>query len=799
MIDWAWPHLWGLAPLALAPLVLGLWSARRGRRVPAAAIALECLALLGLVAGLAGPAVRWGGGGPVAVFRDVSGSLGSAPAELPWPEGRARREYVFADGVAPAGLAVSTDRTRLGPVLALLAEAPEPWAGAVIVTDGRFADAPWPGAERLAGGLPVLWVPQGLDAPDARLVGLDVEPDGAGGLEVTATVAANRAMDARLVIRRQGRAEPLLSRRLALKPGSPAEVRVGDTPADAGSALYEARLTDADALAANNRLVALAPAQRPRLLWASGPDGPVGPPLGPTWQVERIAPDQLSAMAETLLGYSAVVVVARPDQPLSSPQRQALAAYVRSGGGLVWVGPPVQAGDALAAVLPLAEPNRLRRPLDVRVLLDASGSMGEPGEAGAARFDRARQAVLTLARRHLSDSDRLAVWTFDVVPTLRHAGSAGTEAAGALQAALADVWPAGGTALGPALGAALDPPVAEGAQGLLIVVSDLRTEPFDPSVFTARLRERGLQLAVAATGPTDADAPLARLVEAVDGPFVHSDDLAGLAEWFGRFVRRARGEGLIHRPVAVVPAEGVELPGPLPVAEAWYDAVSAGGAEVRAEVGNGSALLARRRVGAGRTVGLALPLAGGLNEQWRASPSAGELLAGAVRWVRVAGQDPRVSGELDASDDPPTLSVRAQRDGEPWNGLDLRAQWSTPDGLAGQAPLPAVGPGRYEAPLPLPAHAPARLRVLSVDGTVLWQRTLTGGYPGEYARIGVDAVALAALAERTGGRVVEPDELPAALAALAAPTRRDLSAGLLLSALALMLIDWLWTRPILAR
>jgi hypothetical protein len=100
-------------------------------------------------------------------------------------------------------------------------------------------------------------------------------------------------------------------------------------------------------------------------------------------------------------------------------------------------------------------------------------------------------------------------------------------------------------------------------------------------------------------------------------------------------------------------------------------------------------------------------------------------------------------------------------DGEAYlNGRNVSLELSAvTGGEAAAAPraqaVPQTGPGRYELSLAAP-RGPS-LAALRVDGRVLERVAVAGRYAPEFDAIGNDRAALRALAERTGGKLIEPD------------------------------------------
>jgi hypothetical protein len=203
-------------------------------------------------------------------------------------------------------------------------------------------------------------------------------------------------------------------------------------------------------------------------------------------------------------------------------------------------------------------------------------------------------------------------------------------------------------------------------------------------------------------------------------------------------------------------------------------------------------LLARRRSGGGRVVGVVAPLEAPHNARWREDAAIGELLSAAVDWVRMPAGDWRFSGDFARTDNGGDLTITAADDQSPINHLDLDVRWSQRDGAVRTMRLIQAGPGRYVASVPVAIGDPVVLTVRRSDNErIVWSQPFAGRYPREFARTGVHTEALADLASRTGGRVVAAEELSPLLGDLHNRRRVDLWPWLLAAALCAALTDWL--------
>ncbi len=807
---------------AAAPVIVAAWAHRRGRRVPPAAVAAQCLALAAAALALAGPraAVTAGTRLPYLLLRDVSGSVRSqqSPAErVGFPRGAVVERFGFAEGLIRSGTPVEAgaghaDATRIGPALRLLASrSRRGLAAAVIVTDGRFTDSGWEGAaaDVALGGAEVLIVPQDGPPPDARIAGLSARRQAGSKVEIAVTVFSNAPLRRTLTVSRSGREEPLLVKTLSLLGEGPATVRIADTAEPDAAVQYVARLEEQEEITENNTAAALVLPVRQKIAAIGLDPGPRRLLGGVTLPVAFLAPAEVADDQARLAEFSAIVVADVTGSALRAGQRRALAEYVRNGGGLVMIGTgpherPADEHDPLNQVLPLLANPFQRRPLHLAVLLDRSGSMSltttGPARAEQIKFDVAAAAVFAL-KDHLTARDALTVVTFADAAKVEYDSGGGPPDFAALRDALKQTRPGGSTKVLPAIQAALKLTAAAEAAGrapMLLVLSDLKTEDFKAVEWAGRIRDAKARLAVVAIGkgPPGTTPPLEMLTRLLkdSASYQRRDHLAGLAEVFAGIVRRGRGEVIRRGPAAILAEAALFDTGlkALPDVEAYILAGRHPEAVPLARTGGGDPILAARSVGLGRTVGLAVPLTDRLNTAWSGDPSAGKVLASAVRWTLRSANDPRFDVHLDRRGDELGISVTAAQAGSALNGLRLAVDVAA-DGLVRKGECRQTAPGRYEANVPCPPRAAAAVAVRS-DGATVWRGSAASLYPPEYRRLGADRAALERLARLTGGRAVAAEKVQQSLAESYRRRLTDLWPWLLGFALLVMLAEWSFTR-----
>lgn len=809
---------WALVALAAVLIPSGaaarIWW--RGGRVRWLSTAIQTLAVAAVAIALAGPRapVRSQAAGAWLVMTDASASVrGQGESPIAWDHALARSDYTFAAGVyagaQPPG-EQDTMSTRASAALAVAAaQVRQGQAGGVVIrTDGRFdATDPWPGAASAlaAAGANILIVPMDSPPPDARVLSATAQTDAAGAVDLNISIASNAPQRRRLrVLRRAGGSESiLLDRQLDLLMDDRTTIRVGDQTR--GEAVqYAAQLTPPDAISENDQASALVLPRQQTLAVVAADPKPLVQLIGPIKgaDVAAIRAAALPARAEELLNYSAMVIADDSGLSLTDVQRAAVAGYVRGGGGLVLIGSgprrgPGDLADPLNTALPLVANAFQRKPLDLRIVLDASGSMNmvtaAPDGGRQIKFDQAAQAVVSLDR-YLTAADALEIIAFSDVPRRIYSSGAAAIDFAAVRQALNQVRPDGATKVAPALAMAADAPAGD-RTALVMLVSDLDTQPFDVKALAETFGRNTLDLAIvaiAAAGAVDQRYPVEDLAAALKAPLVRRGDLQGLAEIFGRFVSDARGDAVRRGQFSAEFSGGaLGVPGASMPLDAYVLSAAAGGAEVLARVGS-DPIVARRGTGQGRSVSIAVPPED-LRGPWWAWAKDSALLPAALRWVMRPESDSRFSGNVALADSRLRLTIDARDQNGPMNLLTLTGVvQSLSSSAEARAELLQTAPGRYEATLP--AMTQASLQVRDESGTLRWQKALAWQYPPELAAVGADSATLKRLAELTGGQIVDAQFVAPHARAVAMGSLTPLWPWLLGLALAMMLTDWVAVR-----
>jgi hypothetical protein len=547
-------------------------------------------------------------------------------------------------------------------------------------------------------------------------------------------------------------------------------------PTREGSGPVVARLNAGDAWPENDALTIYPPPSERRVRWWVGTSAPSG-----EWVA--VAPAALPVDAAEYLHPSLIVLDNVPAEALLAAQQERLLQYARDlGGGVIVIGGDrafaagAYAGTPLETVSPLS--STPPRPTTHWVLLaDSSGSMAAPaGAAGATRWQRAADA-LARVMPHVPPEDPVSVGSFARGLRWWSRGNSARETAAVVPPG--DVTPHGPTNLQPAL----ESIVAESdgsAPTEILVLSDADAK-LDHAALAPPLRAKRIRVHLLATADVNADNPVRRLVESTSGTIVAQADPQRWASALRELLRAAAPPHLANETVTVRfdgPLAGLPARPVNPSNHVWpkervtplATATTSEGERFMAAIWN---------LGAGRAAAAAF------------APSSDEIEALAAL-VASPPRDPRFRVSWDVGR-ALRVSVDAADGDRMLNDLSFKLELidaSDPSRGREVHAVPQTAPGRYE--LELPAPRVSRLATVRLDDRIIARRPVAARYAPEFDEIGTDRAALRALADRTGGRVIEATD--AGPIGFAWPRRRhDLTAVLATAGAAMValgLIHW---------
>jgi uncharacterized membrane protein len=683
-------------------------------------------------------------------------------------------------------------------------------------------------AERLAArGVPVsaLALPpaetgdvavESLAAPD------DLRPRAPFPVEVR--LLADRAAQVR--VRLEGAKGAVVDepeRALTLAPGRTTATFTARLTSSEGSATLRARVTaaPADRHPENDEgVLAVAIEREPRALVLEA-TASAAAPFARALQAERVGVDVRAPRAlPPLDGYDLVVLADVPRAALSDRALATLERFVRDGGGLL-VGGGADAfgsggwqGTRLEPLLPvlLDLPERTdEASLALALSIDKSGSMAGP------MMDLTKEAARATVEM-LPPADLVSITVFDsqATPVVRLQRASNRVR---ILSDIGRIQASGGTNILAGLREAFDELApARARKKHIILLSDGKSSTEGIADLVDAAAAQRITISAVAVGDGADQATLQLIATRGGGHFYQTRDPASIPRIFSREAAQMSRRSIVEEPTAVKVVKRADLFAGVPL----ETAPALGGyavtrprprAELLLAAPNGAPLLARWQVGLGQVAAWTSDLAPRWSAAWtRWTPFA-------KFWVQVARATMRRRApnhfplRATLAGDRVTLEVDAL-------GADDRFL----TGLDGTVEVSAISPGGDALPARRVAltetaagHYEATLRPAITSGSLLFRATLArpdgapaGDATGRLALPfapelrphppGDDSAALrgpallAAVAARTGGRVLED---PAAIFDPGAErrlTRQPLRTPVLLFALALFVVDVLLRR-----
>ena len=448
---------------------------------------------------------------------------------------------------------------------------------------------------------------------------------------------------------------------------------------------------------------------------------PVPPATAERWSVDSPVPGTRAIAAvelpTSLAGYVGVSSIVLPTTAAIDDARAAvLRHYVEQlGGTLILSGPPAAASTTLRAIEPLsAVPPKPSG--QWTILLDASGSMATAGRWPAA-LAAAERAIDSIGA-----NERVSLVTFARSPQVVVDRGTPASVKTALQG-LAATSPGGPTGLRAGLEAI---PADETGPTRVLLVTDGDADLGDRAELVDRLKAAKVQVFALLAAPAPS---MERLASDTGGAAMVK---IAPADWANALEALAAGGHSV--PVAVtkpIAGEGT-LSGLTLRPDRRWQAWPRDSADVLARDGAG-ATVAQWQAGLGKVVSAS------------AEFSAGDIAA-ILNRLPGAAEDPRFAISIDEAAH--VVRVTASDGSTFLNGLHLSMSRG-----ANMKPLQQTAPGHYEASL---APSPeASIAIFRRDDQIVARRAIGGRYPEEFDTIGNDRAALAAFAQRTGGRVVD--------------------------------------------
>jgi len=482
---------------------------------------------------------------------------------------------------------------------------------------------------------------------------------------------------------------------------------------------------------------------------------------------EVSAPEDAPRFLDGWLERDVIVLMNVPAVSLTTRQQGDLRRAVEvHGRGLVILGGENSFGPggyyetALEELSPLSSrvPHETPRAALVFVL-DRSGSMQAIVDDGIDRLTIAKEATVG-ALDLLNQESEVAVVAFDsearVVFPIRTLGAGRT----ALQDALGPLEPGGGTALFPALEAALgELEQSEAATKHIVVLTDGLVEPIDFSSLIDAAVGQGITISTIAIGQVPRTDRLELIAAGGGGAFHSTGDVRALPAIMSQealmlmsspFKQETSAVAFVGRETAAFLAG---LPAMLPPVDSFVETTAKPAADLHLALTNADGeevpLLATWRYGNGEVVAFAAHGIGAGTARWNELPRYPLLWGQAIRDALPVTRGPGLHVTIQRRGDEAILVADViDENGEPVSGARVVALPSDDFGAAALMRETAVG--RYRATFPLPVGL-SLFEVVAERGHA--EVGIHASYPArdDYGRAPID---VAALTTATGGEVV---------------------------------------------
>lgn len=599
---------------------------------------------------------------------------------------------------------------------------------------------------------------------------------------VKVRVQAQASTRARVTLARDGKA--IAQKAVTLDAGVSVVTFTVKIPAAGATALEASVAAEGDQAHDNDRYTqSVSVRGRPRVLYVEGAET-TGASLRNALVREGIdavavAPAALPDKVAGYESYDAVILSDVAAKDVSATRMQALASWVRDGGGgLLFAAGASTYGEsgwresAVEKVLPVTfEAQEKRRELALVIALDRSYSMK------GRKLDLAKAATLG-ALDLLDENHRFGVITFDSQPEMT-VPLAPVRSKRRAEDQISRFTASGQTNIYPALQSAYRLLVDNPSKSKhVILLSDGDTQPADFQRLVKRMAEANITVSTVAIGAEADTALMESIAKWGKGRHYYTVSPDLVPKIFIEETKRLVNESLVEEPVRAVPRRKAEAIRGIdfehaPRLRGYASTKLKEGAELTLSTETGAPLLARWQYGLGKTAVFTSDAKNRWAADWLAWPGYGKLWSQLVRETmrRDAGEDVRF--EATREDANAVIRLAALDAGGGFrNDLHPRVKATLPDGTTSVLPLLQVGPGRYEVRMPLvgTGRAPWRFELIEGGGvskalvTRAGVQALHRAYPDELRLRPPDQALLQAIAEQTGGKFApEPADVFAAL------------------------------------
>lgn len=520
-------------------------------------------------------------------------------------------------------------------------------------------------------------------------------------------------------------------------------------------------------------------------------------------KVDTLGPGVMPGSPEALQEYDAIIFQNVSADDISPAIQKNLTQYVHDqGGGFIMIG----GEDSFGAggwtntvidkyVLPVSCEISAQSQLPTGALvlvIDRSGSMFGPmdgtGGGGSESSQNVAAEAAVLAISTLYTDDMLGVIAFSSNAQWIVELGDNDDPAGAAER-VRSLKSGGGTNIGSGLKLAYDAleniPMQQAAIRHVILITDGHSSPFDADGLIEKYHDEGITLTTIGVGPGHDAQLLAALAREGGGDFYPVDDPLDLPQVFikeARVIRRNllrefvfaptvrnTGSPIMTHITTMPPLEGFVLTGPRTTGRRNMVHTPIVGPE-------GEPIFAHHQVGLGRAGAFTSDAHNRWAQQWLTWPGYADFWARTVRYI--ARPPASLEADLSTTIENDTLIIRLDAAGDLdftqtgessaafGNNLSVTGFVMGPDNQSIPITLEQTGPGIYE--LRMPANNAGNyivdLQMASPDGQqrrrVIGSATHLAG--GELRNFESNLALLTQIAQRTGGRILDPSDPAAA-------------------------------------
>jgi Mg-chelatase subunit ChlD len=509
--------------------------------------------------------------------------------------------------------------------------------------------------------------------------------------------------------------------------------------------------------------------------------------------VTIVEPAEVPSRLSDLGTYDAVILNNVPANALSLDQLTALREATKSlGRGLVVLGgtssygPGNYAGTVLEESLPVTvkvTDGRERQRVAVLLIMDKSGSMSYDPLGGTSKIDMAKEAV-RIAAQSLANGDEVGILVFNdqqqwIFPIMTIEGQ---ETRDAINAAVEQITADGGTEIYPALNVGFDAISKTDADVRhIVLLSDGKSRTGTEESYRRLIEEMTQQrttLSTIAIGD-DADTNLLQnLAEWGNGRYHFTERPEDIPRITLAEAQSAGSQSIIRgefSPIQTRPSPIMQgfAPEDLPPLQGYDFAEAKPDAQVILTSTRNDPVLAKWQLGLGRVVAWTADDGTDFAIGWPQWERYDEFWANVVRWALPDPENRPLQAGTERQGTEVVVTVTAIGDDRDYvNNAPTWATVTSPSGgVSTDIPLYQSGPGEYQFRVnaPEPGAYAIQLRQVRSTGTI---EELTGFAvpPSPELQPAPDGRAfLAAIAQRTGGRVLSLDDPGAVFAASAGP------------------------------